>query len=68
MCLGVILMKKGRKRAIRMLTEHGSMVCLRCRYILDQVPPEGTCPECGEEYSEWWLGEGWDRTYPTRKR
>lgn len=57
----------GRRRSIRMLTEHAWKVCPRCRYPLDHLPDEGTCPECGEAYSDRSVGEAWGRTYPRRK-
>ena len=39
-------------------------LCLRCRYSLVDLEPDGVCPECGERYTAKGLKEGWRRTHP----
>ncbi len=42
-------------------------LCMKCRYPLGTLPPEGTCPECGAQYEheqlrkcwKWTLDEHW---------
>ena len=38
----------GRYR--RFLKEHQWLVCMRCGYVLEHLPPCHKCPECGDAY------------------
>ena len=34
----------------RFLKEHEWLVCMRCGYVLEHLPPKYRCPECGDAY------------------
>lgn len=38
------------RRSRREIIDGNYCLCLRCRYPLLNLPPEGTCPECGAAY------------------
>ncbi len=39
-----------RRKLVKRLREHSSKLCLRCGYVLEGLPSQHTCPECGVEY------------------
>jgi hypothetical protein len=40
-----------RRRDYQAIRDADFKVCMRCRYPLDAIAPEGDCPECGAPYS-----------------
>ncbi len=36
----------------RYLTNEANRVCTNCKYLLKTLPCPGSCPECGEPYTE----------------
>lgn len=39
-----------RRKLVKRLREHSFKLCLRCGYVLEGLPSQHTCPECGVEY------------------
>lgn len=56
------------RRAKRLIAEHDSMICPRCRYLLDDLGESGACPECGRAYTASELRELWHRAYWSHAR
>jgi predicted RNA-binding Zn-ribbon protein involved in translation (DUF1610 family) len=54
-----------RRRASAGILKEKLRRCVHCRYALSGLSEEGTCPECGAEYSEKSLREGWCAQYPS---
>ena len=52
-----------RSKTRRLLNETDCRLCLSCRYILTELPDEGVCPECGEEYELNYLRAEWRDAY-----
>jgi hypothetical protein len=53
----------GRRQDAREIARAGFRACLRCRYDLRNLPPEGQCPECGRPYSHEHSERSWRWTY-----
>jgi hypothetical protein len=53
-----------RRRNQKLVKDARFRLCLRCRYSLTDLEPDGVCPECGKAYTAKGLEEGWARTYP----
>ena len=52
-----------RKRIKQHLRDVRFMVCRKCAYDLVEHGPEGTCPECGTDYTAADLEKHWRRRY-----
>ena len=52
-----------RNKTRRLLNETDCRLCLNCRYVLRELPDEGVCPECGEEYELKHLRAEWKDAY-----
>lgn len=63
MLAGVLLHRQVRRRMRVLLRAHDCKLCLRCRYLLSDLPDHGRCPECGEPYALERLRGAWERTY-----
>ena len=62
--LALLLMSgAGRKRDAREIMQARYRACLRCRYDLSALPPEGECPECGGSYTHAHSERSWRWTY-----
>lgn len=60
--LSVLLMQANRA-SIRLLERHSWVICLHCRYPLDSLDADGTCPECGSAYNRGDIAERWRLRY-----
>ena len=61
--LGVLLIR-ARRMGEREVVRANYRLCLQCRYELPRGVQQGTCPECGEEFTLDELVVGWRSTYP----
>ena len=48
-CL-VAVPRRACKRFVKKLRHHDNKLCTECGYVLDGLPDEHTCPECGTPY------------------
>jgi hypothetical protein len=47
----------------RFLSPHGAFVCPRCHYSLRRLPDQGSCPECGTNYTRAQVVAMWERHF-----
>lgn len=50
---------RDREQVRRLLTDYGRSICLECRYPLNALANEGTCPECGVAYDKQSTAHRW---------
>jgi hypothetical protein len=47
----IVLVATKRSRVLRKARQHEFLLCPQCVYILQGLPSEGNCPECGQPYT-----------------
>ena len=60
-----VSLRRLRRRLRRELGASGGRLCTHCIYNLKDLPPRGSCPECGHEYdaefdARTWWGAGFE--------
>lgn len=66
--LGLMFVPRVRHRWATELEAQGFCVCPKCECSLQDLPPSGRCPKCGEDYDPQSLIERWQARLRVRRK